>query len=321
MGQRVGGGHLLISDIPANVVQRWTPDGKMSPFLEKPDWTRTTGRPANPRFGANGITLDPQGRVVYAAEADRAIVRLEKDGKRTILAEAYEGKRLNSPNDLVFRSDGALYFTDPSGGNRFADWDLKKELPYQGVFLLKDGKLQLLIKDLDRPNGIALSPDEKFLYVNDSAKRTITRYEVQRDGSVANGKLFADMSTGTGTGNPDGMKFDASGNLYSVGPGGIWVFSPTASIWARSSLPNSRPASRSVILTGNRSTWRRAPGSRAFASTLLERDSRSYAKPISPARPISASAFSVRKEIRLVALLPRCSLILAADIPIGTAAL
>ena len=158
MGQRVGGGHLLISDIPANVVQRWTPDGKMSPFLEKPDWTRTTGRPANPRFGANGIALDPQGRVVYAAEADRAIVRLEKDGKRTILAEAYEGKRLNSPNDLVFRSDGALYFTDPSGGNRFADWDLKKELPYQGVFLLKDGKLQLLINDLDRPNGIALSP-------------------------------------------------------------------------------------------------------------------------------------------------------------------
>jgi gluconolactonase len=221
-----GGGHLLISDIPANVVHRWTPDGKMSSFLEKPDWTRTTGRPANPRFGANGITVDPQGRVVYAAEADRAIVRLEKDGKRTVLADRYEGKRLNSPNDLVFRSDGALYFTDPSGGNRFGDWDLKKELPYQGVFLLKDDKLQLVVQDLDRPNGIVLSPDEKFLYVNDSVKRTIRRYEVQRDGSVANGKLFADMSAGTGTGNPDGMKFDARGNLYSVGPGGIWVFSP-----------------------------------------------------------------------------------------------
>jgi len=221
-----GGGHLLISDIPANVVQRWTPDGKMTAFLEKPDWTRTTGRPNNPRFGANGITVDPQGRIVYAAEADRAVVRLEKDGKRTILAERYEGKRLNSPNDLVFRRDGALYFTDPSGGNRFADWDLKKELPYQGVFLLKDGTLQLAIKDLERPNGIVLSPDEKFLYVNDSVKRTIMRYEVQRDGSVANGKLFADMSAGKGTGNPDGMKFDEKGNLYSVGPGGIWVFTP-----------------------------------------------------------------------------------------------
>jgi gluconolactonase len=221
-----GGGHLLLSDIPANVIQQWTPDGKMSTFLEKPDWTRTPGRPANPRFGANGITLDSQGRIVYAAEADRAIVRIEKDGKRTLLAERYDGQRLNSPNDLVFRSDGALYFTDPSGGNRFAEWDLKKELPYQGVFLLKDGKLQLLVKDLDRPNGITLSPDEKFLYVNDSAKRTIMRYEVQRDGTVGNGTLFADMSGGTGTGNPDGMKFDAKGNLYSVGPGGIWVFAP-----------------------------------------------------------------------------------------------
>jgi gluconolactonase len=221
-----GGGHLLVSDIPANVVHKWTSDGKMSAFLEKPDWTRTTGRPENPRFGANGITSDPQGRVVYAAEADRAIVRLEKDGKRTILAESYEGKRLNSPNDLVFRSDGALYFTDPSGGNRFANWDLKKELPYQGVFMLKDGKLQLVVQDLERPNGIVLSPDEKFLYVNDSVKRTIVRYEVQRDGRVANGKLFADMSAGKGTGNPDGMKFDARGNLYSVGPGGIWVFGP-----------------------------------------------------------------------------------------------
>jgi len=221
-----GGGHLLISDIPANVVHRWTPDGKMTAFVEKPDWTSTTGRLNNPRFGANGITVDPQGRIVYAAEADRAVVRLEKDGKRTILAERYEGKRLNSPNDLVFRRDGALYFTDPSGGNRFADWDLKKELPYQGVFLLKDGTLQLAIKDLERPNGIVLSPDEKFLYVNDSVKRTIMRYEVQRDGSVSNGKLFADMSAGKGSGNPDGMKFDEKGNLYSVGPGGIWVFTP-----------------------------------------------------------------------------------------------
>ena len=221
-----GGGHLLISDIPANVVHRWTPGGTLSSFLEKPDWTRTTGRPSAPRFGANGIAVDPQGRIVYAAEADRAVVRLEKDGTRTVLAERYDGKRLNSPNDLVIRSDGALYFTDPSGGNRFADWDLKKELPFQGVFLLKDGKLQAVIQDLERPNGITLSPDEKLLYVNDSVKRTILRYEVQRDGSVANGRVFADMSAGKGTGNPDGMKFDAKGNLYSVGPGGIWVFSP-----------------------------------------------------------------------------------------------
>lgn len=219
-------GHLLVSDIPANVVHKWTP-GAMTVFLDRPDWTTVTeARPANVRFGANGITMDRQGRIVYAAEADRAVIRLEKDGKRTILADRYDGKRLNSPNDLVFRSDGSLYFTDPSGGGRFGTWDLKKELPYQGVFLLKDGKLRLLVQDLDRPNGIVLSADEKSLYVNDSTKRVIMRYDVQRDGTVANGRLFADMNTGKGAGNPDGMKFDEKGNLYSVGPGGIWVFSP-----------------------------------------------------------------------------------------------
>jgi gluconolactonase len=220
-------GHLLVSDIPANVVHKWRPDGSMTIFLDRPDWTRVTeARPANVRFGANGITMDRQGRIVYAAEADRAVIRLEKDGQRTILADRYNGRRLNSPNDLVFRSDGSLYFTDPSGGGRFGAWDLKKELPYQGVFLLKDGKLQLLVQDLDRPNGIVLSADEKYLYVNDSNKRVIMRYDVRRDGTVANGRLFADMNTFKGAGNPDGMKFDEKGNLYSVGPGGISVFSP-----------------------------------------------------------------------------------------------
>jgi gluconolactonase len=220
-------GHLLISDIPANVINKWMPDGTMTAFLDRPDWTTVKEtRPPNVRFGANGIVIDRQGRIVYAAEADRAVIRLEKGGKRTVLADRYEGKRLNSPNDLVFRTDGALYFTDPSGGGRFGDWDLKKELPYQGVFLLKDGKLQLLVKELDRPNGIVLSADEKFLYVNDSNKRVIMRYDVQRDGTVANGRLFADMTEGKGAGNPDGMKFDVKGNLYSVGPGGIWVFTP-----------------------------------------------------------------------------------------------
>jgi gluconolactonase len=220
-------GHLLVSDIPANVIHKWTPPSTMTVFLDRPDWTRVAeARPEGVRFGANGIVRDRQGRIVYAAEADRAVIRLEPDGKRTIIAERYEGKRLNSPNDLVFRSDGALYFTDPSGGGRFGTWDLKKELPYQGVFLLKDGKLQLLIQDLDRPNGIALSSDEKSLYVNDSNKRVIMRYDVRPDGTVANGRLFADMSMGKGNGNPDGMKFDERGNLYSVGPGGIWVMNP-----------------------------------------------------------------------------------------------
>ena len=220
--------HLLVSDIPANIVHKWTPTGGITPFLERPDWTTVTeARPANVRFGANGMVMDREGRIVYAAEADRAVVRLERDGRRTILADRYEGKRLNSPNDLVFRSDGSLYFTDPGGGGRFGTWDLKKALPDQGVFLLKDGRLRLLLQDLDRPNGIALSPDEKSLFVNDSNKRVIMRYDVQPDGAVTNGRLFVDMSTGKGAGNPDGMRFDANGNLYAVGPGGIWVINPS----------------------------------------------------------------------------------------------
>ena len=181
-------GHLLVSDIPANVIHTWTPPNTMTVFLDRPDWTRVAeARPAGVRFGANGIARDPQGRIVYAAEADRAVVRLEPDGKRTIIAERYEGKRLNSPNDLVFRKDGSLYFTDPSGGGRFGTWDVKKELPYQGVFLLKDGKLQLLVQDLDRPNGIVavagreVAVRQRFEQARDHAlRRAARRHRGQR---------------------------------------------------------------------------------------------------------------------------------------------
>jgi gluconolactonase len=235
-------GHLLVSDIPANVVYELTPAGVMTPLLTRPDWTKAAEtRPPNVRFGANGMVLDAEGRLVYAAEADRAIVRVEKNGARTVLADRFEGKRLNSPNDLVYRSDGALYFTDPSGGGRFGNWDLKKELPYQGVFLLKDGRLRLLVQDLDRPNGIALSADEQSLYVNDSNTKVIMRYDVRPDGSVTNGRVFADMSAGKGAGNPDGMKFDAAGNLYSIGPGGLWVISPAGRLLGMIVPPENAP--------------------------------------------------------------------------------
>jgi len=229
-------GYLLFSDIPANVINKWTPDGKVSVFLAKSGFAgddpgdagyqMNNGHTNVTLYGSNGITLDKQGRVTYVQHGDRGVMRLEKDGKRTVLAGRYEGKRLNSPNDLVYKSDGSLYFTDPPFGLRKLADDPKKELPYAGVFLLAKGKLQLIIKDLQAPNGIAFSPDEKYLYVNDSFTKKYWRYEVQPDGTVANAKLFMDMSSSKEDGVPDGIKIDQKGNLYGAGPGGVWVLSP-----------------------------------------------------------------------------------------------
>jgi gluconolactonase len=151
---------------------------------------------------------------------------LEKDGKRTVLADKYEGKRLNSPNDLVYKSDGSLYFTDPPFGLPKLDQDSQKQLPFNGVYRWSNGKLQLLSKDLKAPNGIAFSPDEKYLYVDDSVAKTYWRFDVQPDGSITNGKVFFDMSSSKDEGVPDGMKIDQRGNIYGVGPGGVWILSP-----------------------------------------------------------------------------------------------
>jgi gluconolactonase len=164
-----------------------------------------------------------------------AIVRLEKDGTRTVLAGHYEGKRLNSPNDLVGKSDGAVYFTDPPGGLREGARSPEKELPYSGVFLWKEGKLQLLDKSMAFPNGIALSPDEKYLYVNGGLK--IMRYEINPDDTVANGKVFVDMTAVPLPGNTDGMKVDQKGNVYCTGPGGVWIISPAGKHLGTIQLP------------------------------------------------------------------------------------
>ena len=233
---RKGRGSLLFSDIPANVIREWSPGGKMSVFLEHSGFTGADATDVGGEYdsghgkfyllGSNGITVDSQGRVVFCAHGDRAIVRIEKDGKRTVLADRYEGKRLNSPNDLAFKSDGALYFSDPSAGLRQRDADPKKELPFQGVFMLKDGMLQLLTRDMTLPNGLAFSPDEKYLYVDDTAKKNVMRYEVQPDDTISYGRLFADMSVDKAPGNPDGMKVDKKGNVYCTGPGGVWILSP-----------------------------------------------------------------------------------------------
>jgi gluconolactonase len=232
------GEYLLFSDIPANIIYKWSPDaGKVSVFLAYSGFTGKDDSGAGMQLnnghgmvtllGSNAVTLDPQGLVVYCAHGDRQIVRLEADGHRTVLAAEFEGKRLNSPNDLVYKSDGSLYFSDPAAGLRNGNDDVKKELPYTGLFLLKNGKLDLLSKDM-RPNGLAFSPDEKYIYLVDSSggKKTLQRYEIKSDDTIANGQLFIDMTSDKAPGNPDGIKVDQKGNVYSTGPGGVWIMAP-----------------------------------------------------------------------------------------------
>jgi gluconolactonase len=232
-----GPGFLIFSDIPANVIDKWNPqDKKVSVFLAKSGFTGTdpgdagyqlnNGHGMVTLYGSNGITLDKQGRVTFCTHGDRDVVRVEKDGKRTVLADRYEGKRLNSPNDLVYKSDGSLYFTDPPFGLRKLADDPKKELPFAGVYRWAAGKLQLVNKEFGAPNGLAFSPDEKYLYVDDSFTKTYWRFDVQPDGTLANKKLLIDMSSSKETDVPDGIKIDQKGNLYGAGPGGIWVLTP-----------------------------------------------------------------------------------------------
>jgi gluconolactonase len=220
---------LLFSDVPNNTVHAWSEAAGLSVFLKPSGYTGT--EPYGGREpGSNGLTIDAKGRLVLCQHGDKRVARREGDAFVT-LADKFEGKRFNSPNDLVYAKDGSLYFTDPPYGRPKTFDDPGRELTWQGVYRLStDGKVSLLVKDLKAPNGIGLSPDGKTLYVaqSDGDKPYVMAYPVQADGSVGTGRIFFDATSlkKDGPGGPDGLKVDKNGNLFATGPGGVMVLTP-----------------------------------------------------------------------------------------------
>jgi gluconolactonase len=270
---------LFFADIPGNSIQKWTPDAGASTFI-KPSGYKGSIPYGGPEPGSNGMTLDILGRLTVAGHAQRDVFRLESldpGAPITILANSYQGKRLNSPNDLVYSSDGALYFTDPPYGLRTQkDDDPEKQLTVNGVYRLPhalkhkpgappaNSDLQLLVSDLTRPNGIAFSPDEKYLYVDNSEpKKLWVRYRVQPDGSLTEAKVIYDATSDPRPGAPDGMKLDEQGNIYSAGPAGVWIFSPEGKPLATILMPErvsnvawAGPDRKTLYITASSSVYR-----------------------------------------------------------------
>jgi len=254
------GGYLLFSDNAANVIYKWARNQPLSVFLEKSGYTGTdtsnvgaqtiAGRVPILLIGSNGLALDPEGRIVVTAMTDRTVYRLEKDGTRTLLADRFEGRRFNGPNDIVVKSNGAVYFTDSVWGMRGAAQSPARELAFNGFYLVKNGQVTLLGGDRDTPgaapNGITLSPDEKYLYVTAGGGRTM-RYEIRPDDTVADGRLFVEHGS-------DGMRVDRKGNLYTTSggtPGRIQITSPDGKPLGRLHLPQPEGEPRARVCATN----------------------------------------------------------------------
>ncbi len=215
------GEFLLFSDIPGNKIYKLSKNKELTVFRESSN-------------NSNGLTLDEKGRLIACEHGSRRVTRTEKDGSTTVLADSFDGKKLNSPNDVVVNINGLIYFTDPPFG-------IKKEvqeLKFSGVYLLnlETRELKLLVDDFERPNGLAFSPDEKHLYINDSWQKCIRRFNVEENGELTNGTIFYEFTEKL-PGNPDGMKVDIEGNIYCTGPGGISVISPSGNLLGKIVLP------------------------------------------------------------------------------------
>jgi gluconolactonase len=258
-------GALLFSSPNTNAIYRWDArTGAVTVFRSKSGYTGVDiGRYTQP--GSNGLTFDPQGRLTIDQHGNRRVIRVEPHGNITVLADTYQGKRLNSPNDLVYRSDGTLYFTDPPFGLPGAFDDPDKELTFSGVFRVSDGEVILETDELEGPNGLAFSPDERHLYVGnwDLERKIVMRYDVDASGALANGTVFHDMTDAPGEDALDGLKVDEAGNVYACGPGGIWILSPESERLGLLRLPEDPhnlawgdPEGRTLYITALTSVYR-----------------------------------------------------------------
>ena len=250
-------GYLLFSDIPANTINRYTPDGKVQPHIR-------------PSRNSNGLTYDHQGRLVACEHSGRQVSCQDAGGRMAPIATLWDGKRFNSPNDVVVHSGGSIFFTDPPYGIK----PEQAELGFNGLYRIDtDGSVHLLCRDFGRPNGLAFSPDESVLYVDDTERRNVRAFDMGPDLSLANGRVFIDMNVPE-QGSPDGMKVDAEGNLYVTGGGGIWVITPQGEHLGTIAFPEQPanlafggPDYRTVFVTARTGVYRvevGVPGIRPF---------------------------------------------------------